>query len=92
MFWNPQVSASVRIQTERVANTGTKYKFITFSPGALCCTQLSGEICPMPSSNWGRSKMYYWSVNGSLGTGLIPAIGHHPQSDCNTVRSDTPTR
>jgi hypothetical protein len=26
-----------------------------------------------------------------LGTVLIPAIGHHPQNDGNTVRSDTQT-
>ena len=92
MFWNPQVSNSMCIQTERVANTGTtKNKFITFSAGVLCRTQPSGEICPMPSSNWGCSKMYYGSVNSSLGTGLIPAIGHHPQNDGNTVRSDTHT-
>jgi len=97
-FCNPQVLSSVRIQTERVANTGThkhrhtqiqKNKFITFSAGVLCCTQPSGEICPMLSSNWECSKMYYGSVNGSLGTVLIPAIGRHLHNDGDTVRSDT---
>jgi hypothetical protein len=91
MFWNPQVSASVRIQTERVATQAQKkYVYYIQCRSFVLHTTLWGNLSDA-FFKLGSSKMYYGSVNGSLGTVLIPAIGHHPQNDGNTVRSDTQT-
>ena len=92
MFWNAQVSASVHIQTERVANTGTKKEVYPIQcRSTVLHTALWGnlsDVC-LQTGDVRKCIMGLWMAVWV--TGLIAAIGLRGENVRHTVRSGTHT-